>query len=525
LRNAGSQPARCGRRGAQLRLVAAVLAGLCALRSPARTGAFSEPQIYADEAATGGGGGRWFTGSPAEGYDCSVCHTGQVRYPVYHTGLPLDGWVPGTGYTIKLAWPEAAAQALSAQAAGLRPSTSIVAELVADDGGPSGTVDLQPSFAAPQELCAPAAGSGDAALAASVFTVDGEQPAVRGTVCTAAEKNQRCLVAVAACGSSELRIRWTAPERWGATIWLSASMVATANASGIADDDADGVTALSIPIHAASEPATHNVALHGGCAAAGPQPSAASSAWLIVLLLIALRRCRSALTLALLTGCGAAPGANADNVGLFTPGYRPERTAPLTAASGAAADGGAAEQLTCMGQTFQSTVDADGGAQHPGGSLQVDFTTGLLPVGDYDKAGNQENYGVAWIEDDAGRYVTGLTQWGAKYRLRLSTWYFGSGRIPAEPNKGRLGCADPDIIVQPSIHMHMAHSVTWQGTDTARESVPDGNYTLWFEVQIDERHIQTAVSYPFVKGRMPWTQQLPAATPLQALTLTYTPES
>jgi|GEM_PF-3859819 len=179
---------------------------------------------------------------------------------------------------------------------------------------------------------------------------------------------------------------------------------------------------------------------------------------------------------------------------------------------------GADVQSSCLGN------DADGGASFPRGSLKVDFTTGLLPAGDYDKAGNHENYGVVWIEDDKGRYVSGLTQWGVKYRLRLTTWHFGSGRTPVDPPKGRLGCKDPDIVAQPSIHSHAAQSVTWKGTDTAQDVVPDGNYTLWFEVQIDEQHIQTAVAFPFVKGRMPWTWVLPPATPLQALTLTYTPE-
>jgi len=424
-----------------------------------------------------------------------------------------------------LSWPEAAAQALSAQAAGLRPSTSVVAELIAEDGGPSGTIDLQPSFASPGELCTSAADGGGVVLAGGVFSVNGEAPVSRGTRCSATLTNQRCLVATSPCGSSELRIRWTAPERWGGVIWFSAGFVSTSDATGVPDDDADAVTSLAIPIHAASDPGPYDVALHGGCAVTSPPPQAASlRPWAAVLLLVALLRarrtcCALALLLLALAGCTAAPSAKLENIGLFTPGYQP--TSALTPMT---ADAGASEELMCMGLTFQSDTAADGGVEHARGSLRVDFTTGLLPPGDYDKAGMQENYGVVWIEDDTGAYVTGLTQWGTKYRLRLTTWHFGSGRTPAEPSKGRLGCADPDIVSQPSIHMHATHSVTWNGTDTARAVVPDGNYTLWFEVQIDERHIQRAVAFPFVKGRMPWTETFPPATPLQMLTLSYTPE-
>ena len=521
MRNAETQVARWGRA-----YEAAWAIAIAIVLAPGLVHAFSEPNIYADEAQTGGGGGRWFSGSPAEGYDCSVCHNAQLRVPLHHNGLPIEGWVPGQSYTIKLAWPEAAAQALSAQAAGLRPSTSLVAELVAEDGGPSGTIELQPSFAAPGELCA-AADSG-VILAASVFSINGTDPASRGTSCTAVQKNERCVVAVAACGSSELRVRWTAPARWGGPIWFSASMVSTLNANGVPDDGEDAVTSLSMPLNAASEPDVYDLALSAGCntVLGARSASSPSGCWCLILGMALLRRARvCAMIAVVLIGCARPPAVDLENVGLFTPGYRPSSALPPRAAAGAAALGGSEEALMCMGQTFATTPDADGGAASSQGSLQVDFSTGLLPAGDYDKAGMQENYGVVWIEDDAGRYVSGLTQWGEKYRLRLTTWLFGSGRTPVEPLKGRLGCADPDIVTQPTIHMHTRQTVLWRSTDTAGDIVPDGNYTLWFEVQIDERHIQSAVSFPFVKGRVAWAQTIAPAPPLQALTLTYTPES
>src|SRR5687767_4603827 len=55
--------------------------------------AYSAPEAYAELAYQGGGEGRWFTGSPADGFGCGVCHTpaaGQREYPLYVQGLPTE---------------------------------------------------------------------------------------------------------------------------------------------------------------------------------------------------------------------------------------------------------------------------------------------------------------------------------------------------------------------------------------------------------------------------------------------------
>lgn len=53
---------------------------------------------------SGGGGGRYFTGSPADGYTCEVCHTGPGAMPVKFNGLP-EAYVPGLVYEVVMQWP------------------------------------------------------------------------------------------------------------------------------------------------------------------------------------------------------------------------------------------------------------------------------------------------------------------------------------------------------------------------------------------------------------------------------------
>src|SRR5262245_23122316 len=60
-----------------VRWLAIVVACGCLLGFVDDARAFSDPTIYGKYPSQklGGGGGRYFTGSPADGYSCSVCHT------------------------------------------------------------------------------------------------------------------------------------------------------------------------------------------------------------------------------------------------------------------------------------------------------------------------------------------------------------------------------------------------------------------------------------------------------------------
>jgi hypothetical protein len=86
-----------------LRAVFALCALLC-VAPAASVRAFSDIERFPRSVQEGGGGGRLFTGSPADGYACSVCHLGGEEPSVIVYGLPIDGYVPGQTYDVEVAW-------------------------------------------------------------------------------------------------------------------------------------------------------------------------------------------------------------------------------------------------------------------------------------------------------------------------------------------------------------------------------------------------------------------------------------
>ncbi len=75
------------------------------LGSPGVAGAFSDPALFAESATTGGGGGRYFTGSRADGYACSVCHQGGDAPQFVIDPLP-ETLVPGSSYELVVRWDD-----------------------------------------------------------------------------------------------------------------------------------------------------------------------------------------------------------------------------------------------------------------------------------------------------------------------------------------------------------------------------------------------------------------------------------
>ena len=504
-----------------------------------RASAFSEPRIYGESADKGGGAGRYFTGSPADGYGCSACHTGQGSLPLRVTGVPVDGYVPGRSYVVHLAWPEAAARANVATAMGLRPSIGLTAEFVAEDGSDSGKVDIEPMFAMAGEFCASTDLTAPRMLAAQLYQTDPsnvENAPSLVTSCSGSVRNQRCIATIRSCGSSELRLRWTAPPKWRGPIWFSAGFVMTDNAS-TRPNDFDFVTEVSSPMNAASIGESYESDLESGCSAVPGRPAAGSGIWLFATLLLGLsvfrRSPRLVVKLATLVGLmvvgafsvGCADdgermfyGASSDNVGLFTPGYSPSVGSgqfPSTAEDGGAAGKGAPPtSLQCMGVDFEVAEDGADAGPPPAGNLMVNLTTDA-PMGIYDKVpGDRLNYGAIWIEDEQGKYVRGLALWRGLFFLQLPM--FVGKRM-------RLACPEADVIASATARMHQTKMLQWDGKNTKGDVVPDGKYVLWVEVQVDE-HELPAASYSFEKGRSPWTNTFPPASPPQSmLTLTYKP--
>lgn len=275
------------------RAALAAIVAVAGLVTPTSVSAFTEPRTYSASPDEGGGGGRWFTGSPAEGYSCAVCHTGPGPEPLEIEGLPMDGYVPGQSYDVRIGWPDFAARADELRDEGKEPRMSLVAELVTETGEGSGVLEVVAGADAEEgELCVVPEGK----QAAQLFAVrpgEDTQEAITGR-CEATSLGQRCLVAVLACGASELRFRWTAPEQWQDGIYFAAGFVGADEVSDGPDDDRVTEVLELLP-PAASTQAHHETTLGADCGVAlvGRRSTFPMPAWLLpAVAVVACRRRR-----------------------------------------------------------------------------------------------------------------------------------------------------------------------------------------------------------------------------------------
>lgn len=182
--------------------------------------AFSDPQAYADPVDLGGGAGRWFTGSSADGYGCNVCHTGTAGSALVVTGLPVDGFVPGRPYEVALTWPPHVLD------------LALIAEFTNEQRLGAGTLALpRPDALKPGELCAADQGGGSPS---ALHMTEG----------------MRQLVSVVDCGAKMVRFQWTAPLQASGPVWFNAGFVAS---NEDATPAGDGVTLVSRPLAAAGQ--------------------------------------------------------------------------------------------------------------------------------------------------------------------------------------------------------------------------------------------------------------------------------
>jgi hypothetical protein len=238
-------------------LVAAVLAAWPA--GAAR--AFSSPAAYMDGADLGGGGGRWFTGSSADGYGCNVCHTGAPGADLAVAGLPLEGFTAGASYEVTVTWPP------------LVQHVALVAEFTDERRLGAGTLEL-PRFdpmTPPFERCS---GEEEGAPSSELFTADAG----------------RQFVTVVDCGARMLRFKWTAPALAPGTVWFNLGFV-------VSNDDVlaggDGVTMVAMPLPPSGTALATRTVAQGACSAARPVGTDTSASGPLVLLaaaLIAVRR-------------------------------------------------------------------------------------------------------------------------------------------------------------------------------------------------------------------------------------------
>jgi len=168
--------------------------------------AFSEPLLYSEDPMNGGGGGRFFTGSPLDAYSCAVCHQGAEPPSVTLRGFP-SSFVPGKTYDISLTWTR------PAEPHGLN------LEVVDVDGRAAGELALpEPEALRADDRC--------------TFTDD---EVFKGTQASYLVKSEtRSIVGVRACGARTLHFSFTAPNT--SKVALTASVVRSDESEDVSGD-------------------------------------------------------------------------------------------------------------------------------------------------------------------------------------------------------------------------------------------------------------------------------------------------
>ncbi|MCB9612677.1 MAG: DUF3570 domain-containing protein [Sandaracinus sp.] len=204
---------------------------------------FAAPVSGLETGAWGGGGGRWFTGSPGDGFTCAVCH-GEREAPFEITGIP-DTWEPGSEHVIEITWPA-------------DQNGAVALEIVDADGRPVGTLSIEDDE--PDARC-PA--DAPATLAWPV--------------------GDREVVLTEACGARYQRVRWTAPSEGLEAFVYVAGVIG--NRSG----DPTGDATISERFATARVGAPTPEAASLGCATT----DATSFPWVVLLVFVLARRGRS----------------------------------------------------------------------------------------------------------------------------------------------------------------------------------------------------------------------------------------
>lgn len=479
----------------------------------------------------GGGGERWFTGSPADGYTCSVCHSpaeGQREYPLYVTGLPLEGYTLAEAREVVLSWPEFSQRwrelrpnpMMPAAPGDSAPAMSMIAELVAESGKASGTIEIRGGTATAAEQCEVTRPNLQPRLAARLFQVRAGIPAIQvkpdanGTLrCEARNLGQRCLIALNSCGAQQVRFIWTSPMTQEGPIWFSAGFVASEALSGTPEDDA--VYELSVPmVQGAGASGRYQETLRGTCSAApvGAARPGGTTGWLLLGVLgLLARRSRKVVLGVLLLGsvvsCSEHERVEASSypsAGLYTPGSTLRASDPTDVPMPGAGLGNRCVSLPAVPGAV------DGGAVGSSGSLAIEYSTQT-----YEGRYAPKNCTAVWIETTAGAYVATLEVTAALHRAGLVYWQ----------DHGCIEKLGPDAVTSETLRTHeKLHELEWSGLDFEGKAVPDGTYKLFIEVTETDKEPGELNTFEITKGPMPYTMELPVALdgPLVSVIATWT---
>lgn len=146
--------------------------------------AYRNPARFAASVDEGGGGGKYFTLSRAEGYGCAVCHSQGTPVPLEVRNLPVSGFLPSQTYRITIDWPDDV------------PSVALNVEVTDNAGAPYGQLFApDPSTLSAADLC-PQSDATEPPTAAQTLQMDAAA---------------RRVLLVAECGQAQTSFDWIAP--------------------------------------------------------------------------------------------------------------------------------------------------------------------------------------------------------------------------------------------------------------------------------------------------------------------------
>jgi hypothetical protein len=232
----------------------AVSIGACAaalaiaLLAPGRAAAFSNSDLFAAKDSSGqpqpgGGLGRFFTGSPADGYTCKVCHHGGQGPTLRILGLPLSGYQPNTQYEVTVDWPDNFLH------------IALALEITNQAGVAAGKLELPPeNQLRPYEGCQP--------------PLPAPAPAISAGQLVNPPPTGRQIIQMPDCSAQQLRFWWTAPALDVGPVWLAGAVVSSDTST---TPQGDGVTEFSHVISSPTSPSTPASDTTGGCNVALPK--------------------------------------------------------------------------------------------------------------------------------------------------------------------------------------------------------------------------------------------------------------
>jgi hypothetical protein len=350
-----------GGRCAVIRLLFALVVSFVALGRATSVHAYSDPALFSEPATQGGGEGRFFTGSPVDGYTCAVCHRGAATPSLSLYGLPevLD---PGTTYQVTLRWTQ--------------PEISHALQLeLLTERGQTPVVSLTPEPMLTRLSRCESAPDGE--VAAYAFDLPG-----------------RRVLGVRDCGAGELSFSFVAPD--SARVYLTASLV---RSDSMGTAEGDGVLDLKRTLHRRGAQPDAG----GGCALAGPSSASSGGGLAALLLVLLLRACarhgRSALRLgALLLAGGCYQAEQSADYEPVDGGFSIALDAALGAGLDAGPPPGVADASTGSTLLFRVRTMAYGGRYAP------------------------LNVGAIWVERAEGGYVKTLERWAGVRAMYLRNW-------------------------------------------------------------------------------------------------------